>query len=233
MNYLMFGEVNSADYDVNISGEGTYNTPARDIEVIPIPGKNGTLSIDNKRFNNVDITYPAFIVSNFESNFSAFKGALMSQTGYQRLVDTYDEDHYRLARYRSEITPSMDQYNRHGQFSLIFDCDPRRFLKNGDRVVEFTSAGSLKNPTMFDALPLVRAYGTGTVTINGITVTITTADGYTDLDSEIQEAYKGATSCNSNITLTSGEFPYLGKGVNNISMTGVTKVEITPRWWVI
>ena len=233
MNYLMYGELNSADYDVFISGEGTYNTPARDVEIIPIPGKNGTLSIDNKRFNNVDITYPAFIVNDFKQNYSAFKAGLMSQSGYNKLVDTYDEDHYRLARYSYEITPTMDQYNRHGQFSIIFDCDPRRFLKTGDRVVTFESAGALKNPTMFEALPLIRAYGTGSFTVNGITVTITTASEYTDIDSETQEAYKGTTSCNGNITLTSGIFPALGKGVNEITMTGVTKLEITPRWWTI
>lgn len=233
MNYLIYDKVNSADFNVFISGESTYATPEKDIEVIAIPGRNGTLSIDNKRFANINIDYPAFIVHDFRQNFGAFKAALMSVSGYAKLADTYDPEHYRRARFSSAINPSMDQFNRHGTFTISFDCDPRRFLKSGDKVMEFTGSGQVKNPTLFEALPLIRAYGTGSFTIAGVSVAISSASTYTDIDCETQEAYKGATNCNGNITLTNGVFPSLKQGINSISKSGISKLEIYPRWWTI
>jgi phage-related protein len=84
---------------------------------------------------------------------------------------------------------------------------------------------------MTTALPLIRAYGTGTFTINGITVQITSASSYTDIDCDLQECFKDtlATNCNGNVVLTT--FPELKPGENTISMSGITKLEITPRWW--
>lgn len=233
MNYLIYDKVNSADYNVFISGESTYATPEKDIEVIAIPGRNGTLSIDNKRFANINIDYPAFIVHDFRQNFGAFKAALMSVSGYAKLADTYDLDHYRLARFYSAIEPEMDQLNRHGSFKISFDCDPRRFLKSGDKVREYTAAGNIKNPTLFESLPIIRAYGTGSFTVNGVTVRINSASTYTDINSETQDAYKGTTNCNGNIQLDNGEFPKLASGTNAISMSGITKLEMTPKWWTI
>lgn len=233
MNYLIFNDINSADYNVFISGESTYATPEKDVEIIAVPGRNGTLSIDNHRFSNVNINYPAFIVYDFRHNFDSFKAALMSVSGYAKLADTYDMEHYRRARFYSAIEPEMDQLNRHGKFDIVFDCDPRRFLKLGDDVRTFTAAAEIKNPTLYPALPLIRAYGTGSFTIGSVSVSISSASTYTDIDCETQEAYKGSTNCNGNITLTNGAFPSLQPGINAISKSGITKLEITPRWWTI
>ena len=234
MNYLVFDGKNSADYNVFISGEATYNTPEKDIELISIPGKNGTLSIDKKRYANININYPAFIAHDFRANFDAFKALLMSSSGYSKLSDTYDPDHYRLARYHAAIEPSMDQLNRHGTFNITFDCDPRRFLKSGDKVAEFTASGTLKNPTLFEALPLIRVYGTGYFECNNVYVQITSANEYTDIDCELQEAYKGSTNCNGNIVLVDGVFPSLKSGINSITKgSGMTSIKIYPRWWTI
>lgn len=227
LNYLTFNDKSSADFGVFISGEATYNTPNRDIELISVPGRNGTLSIDKGRFQNIDIKYPAFIADDFDANFSAMKAYLLSQTGYKKLYDTYHPDHYRLARFNSSLTPEMTQLNRHGKFDLIFDCDPRRFLKDELRAF---SGSSIKNPTQFTSKPLIRLYGTGTLTVNDTTLTVNTVDEYVDIDSEIQEAYKGTTNCNGNITVT--DFPELTPGVNTISYTG-TSISILPNWWTI
>lgn len=233
LNYFRYSEKNSTDFNVWISGESTFSSPEKDIEAVVIPGKNGTLTIDNGRFHNIPVPYPAFIIDDFEKNFNAFKAFLASVKGYARLSDTYHPDYYRLARFNSAIDPEMTQDNRHGRFTVTFDCDPRRFLVSGDRAVGFTANGSLRNPTLFDAKPLIRAYGTGYFIISDIRVNITSANVYTDIDCELQEAYKGTTNCNGNITLVNGEFPVLNSGANAITISGLSKIEITPRWWTI
>lgn len=232
INYLRYNEKNSSDFNVFISGESTYSTPARDIETIVVPGRNGTLSISNNRFNNVQITYPAFIVTEFSKNFAAMKAWLNSSTGYSMLTDTYDLEHFRLARYSAELDPKMDQFNRHGTFEIYFDCDPRRFLKRGNKPVSVSSGASLKNPTLYDSNPLIDVVGSGTIGINGVSVAVS-ASGETIIDCETQEAYYGSTSRNSDITLTNGVFPKMIPGTNTITYSGFTSVKITPRWWTI
>lgn len=233
MNYLTFGKINTKNFNAFVSGESTFVTAERDIEVIPIPGRNGTLSVDNGRFHNVSIVYPCFIVDSFRANYDALRAAFLSESGYNKLIDTYDPDHYRRARCTAAIDPEMTQLNRHGKFDLAFDCDPRRFLVSGDKVVTFSANGSIKNPTLYNALPFIRAYGTGYFEISGVRVTITSASTYTDIDCELQEAYKGSTNCNGNITLNNGEFPKLIPGVNQVTISGLSRIELSPRWWTI
>lgn len=231
--YLTFDGTSSRDFEVWISGNGTFDAPERDVESIAIPGRNGDLHIDNGRFQNIPITYPAFISKDFKHNFDAFKAFMLSKRGYKRLEDSYHPEYYRMAVYKSAISPTMAPLNRMGSFDVIFDCDPRRFLKSGDRSLTFTAGASLKNPTLFDAKPLIRAYGTGYFIISGIRVNITTANEYTDVDCELQEAYKGTTNCNGNITLVNGEFPILKSGINTIVISGLSRLDITPRWWSV
>ena len=92
--------------------------------------------------------------------------------------------------------------------------------------------GTITNPTNYDALPLIRIVGSGdcTLTVNGKIVTLTDNDSGITLDCETKRAYNGVTPKDSGMT---GDFPVLIPGENTISWTGsgVTQVNITPRWW--
>ena len=232
-NWITFGGTDCRTYKVYISGNGTFNSPERDVSTVSIPGRNGDMVLDNGRYKNVSIKYPAFIADTFNTNMQNFRNAMLSKVGYQRLEDTYHPDEFRLARYKSALNVKPLKSLVAGEFDITFDAKPQRYLKSGETAVEFTAAGTISNATLMTALPLIRAYGTGTLTIGTVTITITAADGYTDIDCETQEAYKGSTNCNANITLTSGAFPSLAPGSNSVSFTGLTKVEITPRWWIL
>lgn len=233
INYFTFAGKSSTDFGVWIGGESTYKTPNRDIETIAVAGRDGTLSFDNGRFENIDITYPAFIVDNFDVNFGALKAYLFSKRGYQRLQDTYHPEYFRKARYNSTIEPEMTQLNRHGKFNLTFDCDPRRFLVSGETPIDFTEDGAIMNFTLYDAKPLIRVYGTGTFGIGDTTITITEANEYTDIDCDLMDAYKGSTNCNSNIVLNSGSFPTLPNGESGVTLDGITSLTIYPRFYTI
>ena len=77
MNYFCYGGKCSRDYGIYISGSGTYNVPERDITKVEVPGKNGSVTIDNKRFRNIDVTYPAFIREKFREYSDHTKRWLM------------------------------------------------------------------------------------------------------------------------------------------------------------
>jgi phage-related protein len=102
----------------------------------------------------------------------------------------------------------------------------------GEKPISIASGFRIKNPTLHDANPLIDVVGSGTISINSVSVTVNVS-GETIIDCDTQEAYYGSTSRNSNITLNNGEFPKLTPGENTITYSGFTSVKITPRWWTI
>lgn len=230
--YLIFDGKSSGDFGVWISGGGTFNAPARDMSMVSVPGRNGDLAFDNGRFNNISVTYPAFISKRFQPRIDDFRAWICSKHQYCRLEDTYHPDEFRMGIYKGGLSVSPTARNLAGTFNLTFDCKPQRFLKSGEQKVAFSASGSIYNPTDYDAKPLVRCYGTsGTLTLNGVSMTVTGCSSYVDIDCELMECYEGTTSRNSTTTLTDGEFPVLSPGSNAVSFSGFTSVAISPRWW--
>lgn len=234
-NFIIFNGQSLRDFGVYISGLNTYNAPSRDVDSVKVPGRNGTLTMDNGRYNNINVTYPAFICNNYDARVEALRNFLLSQSGYKRLEDTYHPEEFRLARWAGEFTADTLDALIAGQFDLTFDCYPQRFLKEGEKQIELTANGSVNNIYSQTALPLIRAYGTGSFSINGISVAISSALTYTDIDCELQECYKDSLSTNRNgyVTLTNGEFPKLSPGANAVTMSGISKLIITPRFWIL
>lgn len=233
-HYFTLDGVDSRTFGVYISGQGTFSAPARPYEAQPVPGRNGDILTGGKRLENGTLTYPAFIVRDFENNIRGLRNFLLSRVGYVRLVDSYHPEEYRMVYYGEAFEPEVTERNNAANFELVFGCKPQRFLTSGETVKSFTSAGTITNPTRFPAQPLIRVYGTGTVGIGSTTITITAAVGYTDIDCAIMAAYKGTTNRNAYVQLNTLDFPTLPPGNTGISLSGsVTRVEITPRWWEV
>lgn len=233
-NYIRFAGKNLSEFGVVLSSPEIHGAPSRDITAVNVPGKNGALTLDNGRFNNLTVQYHAGIKRPVNDNLENLRNFLLSKTGYQRLEDSYHKDQFRLGIYSGPFSPTVSVRNRIGGVDLSFNCKPQRFLKSGEREVEYTSNGVLCNKQLTVAKPLVRVYGTGTLTIGDETITINSSHGYTDIDCDIMDAFMGSTNCNGNITLSSGEFFRLEPGDNGINFSsGITKVIITPRWWIL
>lgn len=239
MKELIFDGKSSLDYGVYISGEGVYNSPERDLEMISVPGRNGDYIIDRGRFLNIDVTYPAGTFDDDQQSFaqsiSDFRNAVMSTVGYCRLEDDYHPDEFRLASAGSGFEVAPVKYGTAGEFSLIFSCKPQRFLKSGETEITASNNSTITNPTLFTALPLITVQGTGNLTINGNTLTISGNGATVFIDCESQEAYlQGGSSANNRITFNgNSNFYTLKSGSNSISWTGLTSVKIKPRWWKI
>lgn len=231
-NYFVFDKLNTLDYQIYAANKNRFEGGGKVVEVVKIPGRNGTLSIEDGSFENVPIIYSMYCSKEIIPNISAMRSMLGATSGYKRLEDSFDPDYYMRGRYVDKFTVSLSD-RKNAAFQVRFDCDPRRFLKSGDRAKTFTAGATLRNPTLYDALPMIRAYGTGYFIISGVRVNITTANEYTDIDCELQEAYKGSTNCNGNITLVNGEFPKLVPGSNAIEISGITRLDITARYWTI
>lgn len=233
MNYITFNGHSSYEYGLAISGEGSFDAPARDRTIVTIPGRNGDLVLDNGRYKNTTVRYPAFFTGDFKTNVADARAWLLAPTAYARLEDTYHTDEFRLAIFSGGIDFEPTAWNHHAETELTFNCKPQRFLTSGETAVSVTNGDTITNPTDFPALPLITITGTGngSISVGGTTVTLTGLTGGIVIDSDLQDAYYGGLSAND---LMSGGFPVLAPGANGIAISGsITAVTITPRWWRI
>lgn len=165
-NSLMFGGIDSADYGIFISGEGVFNAPERAVEMIKVPGRNGAIALDQGRYENIDIEYPSGTFGADQADFRVklrqFVSALKAQVGYQRLSDTYHPDEYRMGIFIEAVEVEPANINTAGEFKLIFNCKPQRWLTSGEEDTVVSSGDDVINPTLFDAEPKFAIEGYGT-----------------------------------------------------------------------
>lgn len=235
-DYLVFAGKTSHDFGVHISGEATYNRPERNYEEVTVPGRSGTLIIDEGSFKNQEISYPAFVIGDMPDKVKDFANFMSSFAGYQRLEDSYADDIFRLAQYKSglEVTPSGHS-NRNGQFNIVFNCKPQRYLKSGEIPIAFETDGQIWNRTNFNSKPFITVYGSGagTVGIGDFLITISEIDEFVNIDCELMDAYKGATNCNGHVSFNADEI-LVPSGKNGVTFTGdITSVVITPNYFII
>lgn len=231
-NYIYFADKSLNDFDTFITNAGVYSAPARNYDSISIAGRSGNLIFDNDKFDNVEHRYPTAIIKDFNRNFAALKAFLLSKNGYCRLSDTFYPDEFYLATFKQfEDVKQAFLNGDKGTCVLVFERKPQRFLKSGEKSIAVTNNAQIKNPTQFEALPIIHVEGSGTLSINDIEISVDTSKPHLDIDCEMQEVLQ--TGGNLDLTLTDGVFPKLETGLNTITITGFTNVYIIPRWWTI
>lgn len=172
INSLTFDGVNTKDYGIYISGLGVFDAPTRRYETVTVPGRNGQYVIDEGTYDNIEITYPAFVTDytqySFAERMSQIRNVFGSKSGYCRLYDSYNPDEFRLALFGNGVEVEPKHYNSTGEFNLIFNCKPQRYLVSGETPIPITSGQKLINSTFFEAKPLVivTADGDGAVYVN-------------------------------------------------------------------
>lgn len=239
-NDVVFDGKPLSDFGVHVSGDGVFTSPEKEYETIKVPGRHGDLLIDTGRFTNASVKYSAFIFDNFKENARALRSFLTTRIGYCRLEDSYHPDEYRMAYYKKAFEPEVVLLQA-GTFDLEFECKPQRWLKSGEgwAINNITETSPIYNPTYCDALPLIRIYGNGTVTIGtGGSITVTgNNNNYLVVDCETMDAYYNYTNKNDKVSYNfvnrnSGIVIPAGEQVITIG-SGITRVDISPRWYVI
>lgn len=175
-NGLTFDGINSLDYDVYITGEAVYNTPERDVESIEIPGRSGDYLQDNGRWKNIEVTYKAGVFGDDQSEFASkirnYRNALASRIGYKRITDTYNPNEYRLGAFVKPVEVEPKSMSRTGEFDIIFNCKPQRWLTSGEQEITVETGDVVTNPTPYDASPLLMVEGYGAIDFNGYEIDI-------------------------------------------------------------
>lgn len=254
--HLYVGGADLANYGVYVSGEGTFGAPEKEVTTYAVPGRNGLVLGVNERMENIQVTYPCFIYTNFEQNMRDLRSFLLSRSGYVKINDDYDTTHFRMGFFEAGIDPNVVPKNNAARFDLTFNCQPQRWLTSGETVITITSHSmeSITNATRFPAAPLFQVFGTGQITVqpagssfryikisSDITTDIPT---YTSLyiDAETNDIYGVGGYASQNLAkyvsienaggTTGLDVPKLNPGINSVQLGAtITKLEITPRWW--
>lgn len=227
----------SEEFRVVVEHYPEYPIPERNVETVSVPGRNGDLHFDGGNYHNYAQRYEIYLSAvkqGLPSVAAAAAAWLLTPKGYQRLEDSYNPDVFRMAYFRGPVDLT-NVINKFGRATIEFVCKPQRWLKSGEETVVMSSAGGmLNNPTAFDALPYIKVYGSGAgeLSVGGVICTLNDIDEYIELDSDLQNAYKGLE--NKNNTVSIPEFPKLVSGANAVAWSGgITGVEIIPRWWTL
>lgn len=248
INYFNFNGKDSRDYGVLIRNKKTYNQAEKDITFEPVAGRSGDIVIDNGRYNNVEMGYgvtlfaPTLDKKNTNQNVNLsystqnLKDWLIADGNYYKLTDCYDPDYYRMACYSGGMEFETFTTNI-AKTDIIFNCKPYKYRNDGNSLIEVSDGESIFNPEAHKSLPYIKIYSiteTGNVVLrlNDQTIYLSQVDEYIEIDSEMQNVFKGLTPQNN--LLKSTNFPILLPGINRINyVSNVAKVEIIPRWRTI
>lgn len=241
MGIITYNGISSRDVGVVVERHPDYVTASRDSEKFHVPGRNGDVILFRDSFSNVDRSYDIAFGSHklvHSEMARAVSEWLYSASDYVELYDSYEPDLYRMAVYE-DSTDLENILNHLGRATITFNCKPQRFLRSGNWPVTFTvTGGTLRNPTRYTALPIVKLVTKGdcTLTIGDYTCNINGAVGTLILDSEMQDVYDDTRipkNLNQYVTTTNG-FPKLEPGLTTVSFTSnITKVEVVPKWWTL
>ena len=196
---------------------------ARDINKIPIPGRDGYLTEDLGTYQGTVQPCECTIL-----DIDMVDQVIAWLDGSGEVIFSNQLDRKYQASIINQI-PFNRIIRKWYKFIVIFDCQPfAEMLENS--VITLTAPGTIYNGGTHKSKPIIKVYGTGTINlvINGLTIILTNVVGDVTIDSKMVDAYKGTVLKNGDMV---GEFPILEVGANTVSWTGtVTKLEITPNW---
>lgn len=235
--WFSFGGVSSANM-VNkliVHKVPNLNRSVQKIDVFSVPGRDGDIIMPQGAWENQIQEYDCYI-GNGDATAAASELAawLFTKDGYQELQDGWETDVFRLA-YLTEPLEIESIMNKVGHVLISFSCVPKRFLVSGQTAITKTATGTITNPTVFTAKPLLKVTNSGvingTLACGGNTLGISANVTQMYIDCETCQAYSiDGTAFYNNMVI--GQFPVIPSGTQTFSITGgISSVEITPRWY--
>ena len=227
MNAFILDSTINSRSDLGLRITQPPNPPAtkRIVESIAVDGREGTLTI-LKGWEDMNFEMRAALLgTNIPTKWrTALQKILNAKTIYFSNDNTvfYNIKHAEAGALERRLSSLYD-------FPVSFTCAPFRYIRNISPVT-MTATGTINNTGTVYSLPKITVYGTGSrnLTINGKLIVLNILSGNLVLDSELKTCYYGSVAQNQNMN---GDFPVFNVGNNTITLgTGITKVEIEPRW---
>lgn len=223
MNYFVFNNINSKDLGIIVKNRPIIPKAERNVEKIEVNGRNGYLHKDTKTFKSIIYQLECILLE--ENNLSKINLWL---NGEGKISFSNYPGLFWNAWIVNQIDYTSVAYKT-SEFPLQLELSPFSYSEKLIEV-ELTEAKTINiKQSTAEILPLIEVYATGDVVlnINDHYQELFSIDGFVELDSGCEEAFKGLISKNGSVN---GEFLKLNPGENQISWIGdVTKIVIKYR----
>lgn len=223
--FFIWNGISSYEMGVEVLSLPPIVRPEQRVEQIKIPGRHGVLHVTDGTFEPV--SKPAEIavynISRIDSVFAWLRGAGEVVFGNER-----DK------KYEAFIINKipMEQVIRQIKKARVdFFCQPFKYELKDEPIEIIDNPQIISNPGTMPDEPLMTVYGTGDIeiNINGRAFVLQGITDYINIDTKIQNAYRGNDELMNKSM--SGAFPFFDTGENRLSWTGsVSKIVIYPRW---
>lgn len=221
--YFIYNGISSKDMGVILKKLPPITKPKKRIEIVQVPGRNGTLHIDENCYEPINISLECTLKKNI--NVRDITKWLIE---FGTITFSDELDKYYNATITNSI-PLERVFRLYREFIIQLELQPiaqstQEYIYNCNN----TNVNTLKIDSSAEMYPYIKLTGTGEVklTINNKICTVTIDDEYIELDSELQNAYKGVKNKNDKMN---GEFPILIPGNNKIQITGNAAMQIKYR----
>ena len=130
MTELIFNDVSNIDIGILLKNEKIdIPAPERDISEITIPGRDGILHKDNKRYKPISFD-AGFNFKDLENTEEVFRKVKRWLRGSGELSLSYDIDYFYKVT-NIELNSYKHTHTRVAEFSATFTADPFQYLKVG------------------------------------------------------------------------------------------------------
>ena len=222
--YFIYKNISSLVMPIMINELPPITKATRDMNKIPIPGRDGFLTEDFETHQGTIKSCECTIL-----DITQIDQVLTWLDGPGEVIFSNQPDRKYQACIINQIPFNRFMRNKWYKFIIIFDCQPLPLMLNNP-MITLTAPGSIYNSGTYKSKPVMKIYGTGAIdlTINGSMIHLTNVVDYVTVDSVLVDAYKDTAPKNNDMI---GDFPVLELGESLFSWSGtVTKVEITPNF---
>lgn len=145
MNVIKYNGTQSDTLGLIVANSNSEVSASRSFEKINVPGRNGTVLIDNGNFDNITISYDVVLTDASIPTILDLSRWLLSPAGYCRLEESEKPEYYRMAVFNGNFEAVRTALNEKGKATLTFECMPQRFLLNNgaDYVIDMDVSGGL------------------------------------------------------------------------------------------
>ena len=230
-NWFKWNGVSCIQYGIYVTELPPPTIPAERVTHTNVPGRAGSLTTLEGDYVYDDIVLSCTCVISDPSKIPAIAGWLRG-SGTVTFADRDGGFYYATVANQIPFEKIL-RGNPHRLFTINFRCKPFWYVEYCDPEIFLTqmeTTAIINNPGNVPSEPVINITGTGEITlmVNGTIIELSDMNGDIIIDSQLQEAYNGTVSMNSNM---SGDFPMLQPGQNAISWSGdLTALVIEPNW---
>lgn len=231
--WIRFRDRTSDEVGVRLLSMPTRFFPARRGEAVTIPGRSGTVWVDDGADEGGQIGLQMAV-----DDPALMDDAAAWLSGDGLLVISDEPNRAWHASVRKSITRSSIRARLLGQtWTVMFDAQPYRYVYPEPEAVQVPGVGAtLTNPSSIPALPVLTIESTGffVVMVNNVIIQPVDEDngyiGTVVIDSEAMEITDGEGGRAGNL-ISLSEFPVLEAGDNTVIRSGaISRVTITRPW---